>query len=177
MDDHGGRAGLEALAGRLYARERGRLLAIARQNSDRPEDAEDAVNEAFCLFLGRFEPARFREPVAWLTTTLKRVCWQKARRGHVRHERPEFGQELERRAPGGGDPAERAETLALAGEVRAGMERLKPQERRVLGLLAFGYSYREIIELTGWTHTKVNRCSAEGRARLRALGLEIYKCR
>jgi DNA-directed RNA polymerase specialized sigma24 family protein len=38
-----------------------------------------------------------------------------------------------------------------------------------------GYSYREITEMTGWTFTKVNRCSAEGRARLRELGLEIYK--
>jgi DNA-directed RNA polymerase specialized sigma24 family protein len=56
------------------------------------------------------------------------------------------------------------------------MSQLKPQGRRVVGLLALGYSYREIMELTGSTYTKVNRCSAEGRARLRELGLEIYKC-
>jgi len=67
MDHHGGRAGLEALAGRLYACERGRLLTIARQNSDRPEDAEEALQEAFCLFLAKFDPRRFREPRCWLS--------------------------------------------------------------------------------------------------------------
>jgi DNA-directed RNA polymerase specialized sigma24 family protein len=84
---------------------------------------------------------------------------------------------VERVAASDGDPAERAETLALGGEVRAAMKGLKPQERRVVGLLALGYSYREMMELTGWTFTKVNRCSAEGRARLRRLGLEINKAR
>ena len=33
-------------------------------------------------------------------------------------------------------------------------------------LQAQGYSYAEICELCGWTYTKVNRCLAEGRARL-----------
>lgn len=50
---------------------------------------------------------------------------------------------MERLAAPDGDPAERAETLALAGEVREAMEELKPQERRVIGLLALGYSYRD----------------------------------
>jgi hypothetical protein len=38
------------------------------------------------------------------------------------------------------------------------------------GLLALGCGYREIMDLTGWTYTKVNRCSAEGRERLRESG-------
>jgi len=46
---------------------------------------------------------------------------------------------------------------------------LKRDERRALSLLAFGYSYREICEQTGWSYTKVNRCLAEGRATLREL--------
>ena len=47
---------------------------------------------------------------------------------------------------------------------------LKPDERRALILKGEGYSYREICERTGWTYTKVNRCLAEGRARLRQSG-------
>ena len=34
---------------------------------------------------------------------------------------------------------------------------------RCLLLLAEGYSYRQICEITGFTYTKVNRCLAEGR--------------
>jgi RNA polymerase sigma factor (sigma-70 family) len=176
MDHPEGRNGLEALAGRIYAAERGRLLSIARRNCDRPEDAEEAVAEAFCLFLRKFDPERFPEPLSWLTTTVKRKCWETARRAEARRERNDEGDMVERLAAPDSDPAERAEVLALTGEVREAMEQLKPQERRVIGLLAVGYSYREIMEMTGWTFTKVNRCSAEGRARLRELGLEIYKC-
>jgi DNA-directed RNA polymerase specialized sigma24 family protein len=34
-------------------------------------------------------------------------------------------------------------------------------------LLGLGYSYREIMQITGWTYTKVNRCIRDGRTRLR----------
>jgi DNA-directed RNA polymerase specialized sigma24 family protein len=44
---------------------------------------------------------------------------------------------------------------------------LKPDERTALGLLAAGFSYKEIGRRRGWTYTKVNRCIAEGRAALR----------
>jgi DNA-binding CsgD family transcriptional regulator len=33
------------------------------------------------------------------------------------------------------------------------MARMKPAERRALSLIAYGYSYREIGEITGWTRT------------------------
>ena len=52
------------------------------------------------------------------------------------------------------------------------LPRLKPQERRALGLLAAGHSYKEICALTGWTYTKVNRSVTEGRRRLRELEAE-----
>ena len=50
-----GRSEIDALAARLYAEERTRLLAIARQNSDHEDDAEEALSEAFVLFLAKFE--------------------------------------------------------------------------------------------------------------------------
>ncbi|MGE5407093.1 MAG: zf-HC2 domain-containing protein, partial [Syntrophothermus sp.] len=40
-------------------------------------------------------------------------------------------------------------------------------ELRALTLLAEGYSYREIGEITGFSATKINRCLAEGRERFR----------
>ena len=46
---------------------------------------------------------------------------------------------------------------------------MKPQELRALSLLAEGYSYREIGEITGFSQTKINRCLAEGRERFRSL--------
>ena len=65
-------------------------------------------------------------------------------------------------------PQEAAELREEVREVHEGLSQLKPQERRALSLLALGFSYREIGEITGWTHTKINRCIAEGRAALRA---------
>jgi DNA-directed RNA polymerase specialized sigma24 family protein len=64
-------------------------------------------------------------------------------------------------------PEELLEATETTEHARTLIKRLKPNERRALTLLALGYSYREICELTGWTYTKVNRCIAEGRARMR----------
>ena len=62
-------------------------------------------------------------------------------------------------------PAERSER---AREVGRRMARLKPARRRALSLLAVGYSYAEIGELTGFSRTKINRSLAEGPAALRS---------
>jgi DNA-directed RNA polymerase specialized sigma24 family protein len=63
------------------------------------------------------------------------------------------------------DPAARYERVAVA---RHALARLKANERLAIVLQAQGYSYAEICDACGWTYTKVNRCLAEGRARLRA---------
>ena len=74
---------------------------------------------------------------------------------------------LERIACDRPDPHERLERRErVAAAVRLLLE-LKPEERRALALQAQGYSYAEICQLCGWTYTKVNRCLAEGRAKLR----------
>jgi hypothetical protein len=44
------------------------------------------------------------------------------------------------------------------------LSRLKPDERRALGLLALGYSYKEICAITGWTYTKRNGCQVPATA-------------
>ena len=69
--------------------------------------------------------------------------------------------------PGPHERAERRERVAAAAQSLA---TLKRDERLAIALQAHGYSYAEIGRLCGWTYTKVNRCLAEGRARLRGLG-------
>src|SRR5262249_25502670 len=72
--------------------------------------------------------------------------------------------------PATGDgPDLRAERNERIARSREALQTLKPAELRALTLLAEGYSYAEIGEITGWTRTKVNRCLAEGRERFRKL--------
>ena len=106
--------------------------------------------------------------------TLKRVCWSRSERerrarrnGHPLGRIVEIAPRAELLAGERSRPEELAELHEGFAEARRRLARLKPAEREALGLFALGYSYREICELTGWTYTRVNRCIAEGRARLR----------
>jgi hypothetical protein len=66
-------------------------------------------------------------------------------------------------------PLERAERHEAIARSREALQALKPQELRALTLLAEGYSYAEIGEITGFSQTKINRSLAEGRERFRKL--------
>ncbi len=164
----------EKLAEQLCASHRGWLLAIARRNSANAEEGEEALQDALILFIDRFDPAGEAPPLAWLTTTLKRECWARYHRERILQREgaalspvipvgsgPETVADQRRR------PDELAELHDGVRRVRDELAALKPDERRALGLLALGYSYREITEITGWTHTKINRCASEGRSALR----------
>lgn len=163
----------ERIAEELYLQHHDRLLALAKRNTTSPDDAEEALHDAFLLFIHHYDVADGSPPIAWLTLTLKRRCWAiyKAQRRVIdtppRSPEEDEDDPLEqipdsRQLPE--EAAEQAETVAL---VRRQLARLKPAERRALALLALGYSYKEIVKITGWTYTKVNRCIREGRAALR----------
>lgn len=152
-----------------------RLRWQATKHAELPDDADDALQSAYALFLERYNG--LGEPLAWLYTTVKREAWAIRRRTHRRRERslnsqPD-GNGAERdmsEALAGDEPSPeerlgRAEQLASCREALAG---LKPDERKALWLLGLGYSYAEICETTGWSYTKVNRCLSEGRGALRA---------
>jgi RNA polymerase sigma factor (sigma-70 family) len=156
-----------ALAEGLYASHHARLLAIARRNSVCIEDAEEALQDTFILFIDHYEPDSEAPPLAWLTLTLKRRCW-----AIYHHQRLRAAVRRVGGAEGLPDrnrlPDEMAEVNETVARMRHQFEALKPAEREALGLLAFGYTYNEICQLTGWTYTKVNRCISEGRAALRS---------
>jgi DNA-directed RNA polymerase specialized sigma24 family protein len=50
------RARTATLADRLYGEHHAGLLAMARRNSASIEDAEEALQDAFILFIDRFDP-------------------------------------------------------------------------------------------------------------------------
>jgi len=159
----------------VIARHEPKLLRQAKVNSQLSRDAEDALQEAYALFLQHYDgkwPA-----LPFLMTTIKRCAWQIARKSSRRREispgavlGPGSDSDLwELVASPGPDPSERAERSEELHNLRAAFSELKPDEQRALLLLGAGLSYREIAELNSWTYTKVNRCIAEGRARLREL--------
>jgi RNA polymerase sigma factor (sigma-70 family) len=169
----------ESIADRLYSTHRSRLLAIARRNCADTEDAEEALHDAFVLFIDHFDPDGGAPAIAWLTLTLKRRCWALSSRPRLAHPHvsaPCPAGAVDSPAQTIADSARLPEELAEVNErvakMRSHFAQLKANEREALCLLALGYSYSEICEVTGWTYTKVNRCLVEGRARLRRLAEE-----
>jgi DNA-directed RNA polymerase specialized sigma24 family protein len=163
---------VQALADQLYRERHRYLMRIAARNAASHADAEEAMQDAFISFIDHYEPDSEAPPLAWLTLTLKRQCWAKRRKAHLDRS---VGQEVEQgEGPGtviAAIPSRATgpeQLVAGVEEARGKLAVLKPQQLRALGLLAAGYSYREIAALNRWTHTKVNRCISEGRAALRA---------
>ena len=167
-------AQVKALADQLYAERRNYLLHIARRNGANGEDAEEALQDAFVFFIERFDPASGAPPLAWLTLTLKRRCWAlyRLRRRDWQQRSKRDGDYCSDAELPGGPNQHPDDLLDLAEEVvatRSRLTELKRDERRAISLLALGYSYREIGQITGWSYTKTNRCLAEGRAALRKM--------
>jgi RNA polymerase sigma factor (sigma-70 family) len=145
------------------------LRRIARRHSLCPEDADDAFQRASLILLTKapaIEPGRL---IAWMVVVTKHeaIAVRRSRERLLGCLAPDRAgaDPLAAVACGRPDPAERCERV---GEARAAIATLKANERLAIVLQAEGYSYAEICELCGWTYTKVNRCLAEGRARLRA---------
>jgi RNA polymerase sigma factor (sigma-70 family) len=155
------RAAAELLAAHAAA-----IRAAARRVSLCADDADDACQRALLILLTKAPLIPRTALLAWMRTVTRREALA------VRRQRE--------RLLAGGDAVdvlcerpgaqERLEAFERAGERLRALAVLKPDERRAIVLQARGYSYAEIQELTGWTHTKTNRCLAEGRARLRQLG-------
>jgi RNA polymerase sigma factor (sigma-70 family) len=144
----------------------------ARRYSQCADDAEDAYQRAVEILLTRSPPADPRHLAAWMQLVTRReaLAVRRSRERLLGPRGEDHGESLDRIACDRPDPQERLERRERAAEAIRLLFELKPQERRALVLQAHGYSYAEICKLCGWTYTKVNRCLAEGRARLRELG-------
>jgi len=140
------------------------MRSLARHHGAGP-DAEDAWQRALEIAVRRADEL---DP-DWVEPWLRVVVRNEARRIVLGRRRVLLEEDLERADDAGATEDERLELVDLRNRASRDVPRLKPQERRALGLVAAGLSYREICARTGWTHTKVNRCVSEGRAALRRM--------
>jgi len=155
-----------------YARNETALRRTARRYSLCEDDAEEALQRALEILLRKAPNRGPLELVKWTQTVVKHEAMA------IRRERERTlasplppGEEADwvslLPATGAG-PAETVERREEVARSREALQTLKPQELRALTLLAEGYSYAEIGEITSWSHTKINRCLAEGRERFRS---------
>ena len=164
---------VQELAEQLYRERYDYLLRIAIKHAANREDAEDAVQFSLSALIEKYDPTGGSPPLGWLTLTLERYCW--ATRRHMHLDRS-AGQET---APDSAGRSFATESLSsgdtgpeqlieLVEDARTRLAALKPTERRALGLIAAGFSYREVCDIADWSYTKTNRCATEGRAALRS---------
>jgi RNA polymerase sigma factor (sigma-70 family) len=171
-----GEAARKRAAIEMVAEHEAALKRTARRYSLDAEDAEDAYQRALEIVLTKAPTTDARELIRWTQTVTKHEALA------LRQSRERLLGHGGRKASGGvsadpvalipatGDgPEEQVERREAIARSREALRALKPAELRALSLLAEGYSYAEIGELTGFSQTKVNRVLAEGRDRFRSL--------
>ncbi len=172
-----GEAARRRAAVELIRRHEAALRRTARRFSLCADDAEDAYQRALEILLTKAPTDDPRQLIRWTQTVTKHEALA-VRRNRERilpapaPRLPDGSEEQDwvQLIPSTGDgPAALAERRERVARTREALQTLKPQELRALTLLAEGYSYSEIGEITGWSYTKVNRCLAEGRQRFRAV--------
>lgn len=164
-------AGRKRAAVELVAREESELRRTARRFSLCEDDAEDAYQRALEIVLTKAPSERPRELLRWTKTVVKHeaLALRRYRERMLGIGSDDAGDPVERLATDNAGPGERTEQREANARTREALRALKPAELRSLTLLAAGYSYAEIGEMTGYSQTKVNRSLAEGRERFRRL--------
>jgi RNA polymerase sigma factor (sigma-70 family) len=158
-----GRTAEAALASRkraaieLIRRHERALRRTARRYSLCADDAEDALQRALEILLTKAPTSDQQELIRWMQTVTKHEALAVRRNRERSLGTPvssgrddDWVQLIPSERDGPADAAERRERV---GRAREALKALKPQELRALTLLAEGYSYAEIGELTGWTYT------------------------
>jgi RNA polymerase sigma factor (sigma-70 family) len=159
----------------MLARRSSAFRGTARRCSLCADDAEDAYQRAVEILLTKAPPLGPDRLAAWMHVVTRReaLAVRRARErllGAAAAAQGEAEGPLERVACESPGPAERAERRERFESAAKALAALPADQRLAIVLQACGYSYDEIAAAQGWTYTKVNRCLAEGRARLRQLG-------
>jgi len=148
----------------MVARHGAGVLRVATQFSLCHDDALDAYQRAFEIYLRKLATVDPATEGAWLRVVVKHeaMAIRRARLDSVDRDDVDLDtsvhtglREVEDHVAGG----ERVDRSVEA------LRSLKPDEARALLLKAQGLSYQEIGRHCGWSYSKVNRAITEGRAR------------
>src|ERR671925_202396 len=147
----------------MVARHGAAVLRVANQFSLCHDDALDAYQRAFEIYLRKLDTVDPATEGAWLRVVVKHeaMAIRRARLESVTRDEVDLDTNI-------GDRREVDDAVAGGERVKRSVEALralKPDEARALLLKAEGLSYQEIGRHFGWTYTKVNRSITEGRAR------------
>lgn len=157
-------AGDQAAFGVLVARHRDRAWAVALRTLGNPEDAADAVQEAFVKAYRTV--ASFRGD-ALFTTWLHRIVVN-ACLDLVRRQRPTS--QLDETAAAIADPANPVERLDTGRDVLAALARISPEQRAAIVLVDLeGYSVEEAAGVLDCAVGTVKSRCHRGRVQLAEL--------
>jgi RNA polymerase sigma factor (sigma-70 family) len=159
-----GDAARKRVAVEMIAQHERALRRTARRYSICAADADDAYQRALEILLVKAPPGEARELVRWMQTVTKHeaLAVRRSRERQLSPPPPPGGAHEDAvdwlsLIPSGGDgPAERAERREDIARSREALKTLKPAELKALTLLAEGYSYAEIGEMTGFSRTKLS---------------------
>jgi RNA polymerase sigma factor (sigma-70 family) len=178
LDGERGTAPIDATARKraaveTFARHEANLRRTAQRYSICVDDADEALQRGLEILLHKAPTDDPRELIRWTQTVVKhealavRAERERILAGPAAATEPDSEDWVAMLPTEADGPAERAERHEAIERSREALATLKPQELRALTLLAEGYSYREISQITGYSATKVNRALAEGRERFR----------
>jgi RNA polymerase sigma factor (sigma-70 family) len=157
-----GEGARKRVAVEMLAKHERALRRTARRYSICAADADDAFQRAMEILLVKAPPGEARELVRWMQTVTKHEALAIRRSRERQLGRPggrfdseeEAGDWLSLIPSQGAGPAERVERREAIARSREALQTLKPAELKALTLLAEGYSYAEIGEMTGFSRTK-----------------------
>ena len=138
------------------------LVRTARSVSLCSEDAQDAVQRAFEIYLHRIDQIDPDRELQYMKVVVRNEA-HAVRGSRVLIAPGEFN--LEARESDTRTPEDHASGAELVGRSAEALAELRADEAKALLALAAGLSYQEICERFSWTYTRTNRNITRGRAR------------
>jgi len=154
----------------LVTRHQDRLWAVALRTMRNPEDAADALQDAYLSAFRRADSFRGEAAVTtWLHRVVVNACLDRLRAQRSRSAEP-LPEGLDRDPDLGVTPDDPVETEEERADVAAALGRLNPDQRAALVLVDMqGYSVQEAATILGCAPGTVKSRCARGRARLAPL--------